>query len=74
MRPYAYHLFGADGSWVDDDIGPTLFEYPIGASTLEMAIAKAKAKLDEIRDSKPHDFAWLKDDDGWTVWASAEDR
>ncbi len=71
MRSYAYYLHGGKGSW-PDDIGPSLFEIRIGGSTVERAIASAKKELEDRKDALSYDFAWLKDDDGWTVWASAE--
>lgn len=72
MKPYAYHLHGANGSW-PDDIGPDLFEIRIAGSTVERAIANARKELEDRKAELSYDFAWLKDDDGWTVWASAED-
>lgn len=72
MKPYAYHLFGANGQW-PDQIGPVLFELPVAGSSVEQAILNAKRRLAKDSHSIPYDFAWLKDDDGWTVWASAED-
>lgn len=72
MKSYAYHLFGANGSW-PDDIGPPLFEIRCAGSTVEKAIADAKRELETRKGTISYDFAWLKDDDGWTVWASAED-
>ena len=72
VEPYLYHLRGASGEWPDGLAAP-VFEVRIVGSTTEKAIAAAKVRL--AAELSIYDFhhAWLKNDDGWTVWSSAED-
>lgn len=66
-----YWLRAANGKW-PNQIGADLLYIRVTGSTREKAIAAAQRILRE-QTKLTYDHAWLKDDDGWTVWASAED-
>lgn len=73
MEPHLYHLRGAKGDWPDRLSAP-VFEVQIVRFTVEKAIAAAKERLASELAVYDIDHAWLKDDDGWTVWSTAEDH
>lgn len=72
MEPNWYYLRGAKGDWPNGLSAP-VFDIRIIASTVEKAIASAKQRLASELSVHDIDHAWLKDDDGWTVWSTVED-
>lgn len=71
MDRAVYYLRAANGQW-PGQIGPRLLDMRVTGSSREKAITKAQQILRE-QITLPYDHAWLVDDDGWTVWASAEE-
>ncbi|WP_363755171.1 hypothetical protein [Sphingobium sp. LSP13-1-1.1] len=49
-----------------------VFDVRIIASTVEKAVASARERLASDLSTHDIDHAWLINDDGWTVWSSAE--
>lgn len=72
MEPYLYHLHAAKGSW-PDDMTDDVLNVRIVASTIEKARAEAERLLGTAYANLDYDHAWLKNDDGFTIWASADE-